>query len=190
VTDTAPDTPEQRLAAVLARVREGWPLVRACRSLGVSYDTIWRWRRTKPEFAAALAEAEQIGADVRKSWREDDTREQYSAHVLEMAEKHEREDAPSQRDYTGRPTRRERRLLAKLHGVNTSLFPGRSPSNTRESDDLLERMGQRMTRAQMRESFAKRAAEKRAGLAGNATESPAGPTPSGPPRKGKAGVLF
>jgi Homeodomain-like domain len=158
---TSPSTPAQRLAALLAHVREGWPLVRACRVLGVSYDTVWRWRRTKPEFAAALHEAEQIGADVRGGWREDDLREQYSAHVLEQAERYHREDAPGRKS----DTRKQRRLLAKLHGVNTSLFPGCSPSDKAESGDPIQRMSQRQIRACMSDAFAERRRQKRAGLA-------------------------
>jgi hypothetical protein len=184
------DTAAARVAAVLAHVRQGWPLVRACRVLGVSYDTVWRWKRKDPAFAASCNEAEQIGRDIRKAERDEAIREQYFAHALDLADHHTRDDAPSKRDYTGKPTKRERRLLAKLHGVSPALFPGRSPSHSQESDDILERMGQRMTRAQMRESFAERRKAKAAGLAGNSASSPADPPSSGAPRKGRAGVLW
>ncbi len=171
-----------RLAEFLRLVRLGLSQREAARVAGVSRETLHRKPRSSPEFAAALHDALALGADIRAGQRNDKLSEDYFALAVETAE--EREEWKPRKKET---TKRERKLLAKLHGHSPSIYPGCSPSHSHEAADPLERLSQRHIRAKMADAFAKRRAEKCSVPAPKDHREHSSEYQSG---KGRAGVLW
>jgi hypothetical protein len=59
-----PKTPARKLAAFLGHLAEGHTIAAACRYAGVARSTAYERRKTDREFAAAWAEAEDVGIGV------------------------------------------------------------------------------------------------------------------------------
>ena len=51
--------------STLAKLREGCTYAQAAAAAGVHRQSLWRWVNSSPEFAAAVAQAREVGADER-----------------------------------------------------------------------------------------------------------------------------
>jgi hypothetical protein len=160
-------TVDERLALLVSRVADGCSIVQACRDLQVSQRTVWKRKRSHPEFAAALHEAERLGAAIQRERRDRHYRAQFLALATENSEK----------DYR-KTTKRERRIWHRWRGewLDSELPAGDDPLSQAVRNDI---------KARQQASFAARRAAKGKG-------APAEPDRDvhSPKRKGKAGVLF
>jgi hypothetical protein len=155
------------LAEFLRLVTSGCSQREAARTAGVSRETVFRRKRSHPEFAAALHEAERAGSLVRAERRDRHYRAQFLALATENSEK----------DYR-KTTKRERRIWHRWRGewLDSELPAGDDPLSQAVRNDI---------KARQQASFAARRAAKGKG-------APAEPDRDvhSPKRKGKAGVLF
>jgi hypothetical protein len=172
-----------RLAEFLALVAGGCSQREAVRIAGVSRETLWRKRRSSPEFAAALHAAEARSRETRAEERERRFRAQFLALAIDHSDKGELQTV-------GRMSRREKKLWYRWRGEwPDSAIPS--------GDDRLAQMIRNDVRARQQASFAQRRAAKAKGnpaLPDQREHEPKrrpGPASSGSPRKtGRAGVLW
>jgi transposase len=157
-----------RLAEFLRLVADGYSQREAARAAGVSRETVFRRKRSHPEFAAELHAAERSSSLVWAERRDRHYRARFLALATENAEK----------DYR-KTTKRERRIWHRWRGewLDSELPAGDDPLSQAVRNDI---------KARQQASFAKRRAEKR----GAPAESDRREHSPATPKKGKAGVLF
>jgi transposase len=152
-----------RLAEFLALLTAGRSQREAARTAGVSRETVFRRKRSHPEFAAALHAAE------RAERRDKHYRAQFLALAVENSDK----------GYH-KTTKRERRIWHRWRGewLDSELPAGDDPLSQAVRNDI---------KARQQASFATRRAAKGKGAPaepGRDVHSP------GHPKKGRAGPLF